>query len=169
MKFQISIDEQILDLTAEHNGKNFTFHSDDRTIDTDFRQLSPHSFSLILDGKSHIMAIHSHPQGFRVTVDQHTNIISVKDESQLLLERFGFSDSSQDHTGEIHAQIPGLISKFFVVEGDTVEKGQKLFILEAMKMENEIESPLSGTIKSILIEKGVSVEKGLLIMEIENK
>ncbi|MBT7377916.1 MAG: hypothetical protein HN820_07140, partial [Candidatus Marinimicrobia bacterium] len=58
-------------------------------------------------------------------------------------------------------------SQVFVEVGDTVKVGDKLFILEAMKMENEIDSPISGIIKNIAVESGVAVEKGTFIMEIE--
>ena len=73
-----------------------------------------------------------------------------------------------DHAGEIHAQIPGLLNRIFVQEGDGVNINQKLFILEAMKMENEIDSPISGIVDKIYIKAGDKVEKGDLIMEITN-
>ena len=72
------------------------------------------------------------------------------------------------HAGKIHAQIPGLVSQFFVKKGDKVKVSQKLFILEAMKMENEIDSPVSGTIDHIHFKAGDKVEKGNIIMEIQN-
>ncbi|SVB13683.1 uncharacterized protein METZ01_LOCUS166537 [marine metagenome] len=68
--------------------------------------------------------------------------------------------------GTIHAQIPGLISKIFVKEGDQIEVNQKLFILEAMKMENEIDSPISGIVDKIHYKTGDKVGKGNLIMDI---
>ena len=69
---------------------------------------------------------------------------------------------------EIHAQIPGLVSNIFVKEGDKVESGDKLCILEAMKMENEIISPKNGSVTSIHINSGDNVNKGDLIMEVSN-
>ena len=72
------------------------------------------------------------------------------------------------HAGEIHAQIPGLVSQILVKKGDKVKVNQKLFILEAMKMENEIDSPVSGTIDRIHCKAGDKVEKGNIIMEIKN-
>ena len=68
---------------------------------------------------------------------------------------------------QINAQIPGLISKIFVNEGDYVKKGEKLFVLEAMKMENEITSVSKGVIKKIFVNSGISVEKGDLIIEMK--
>ena len=167
MKFQAIIDETTIDISIQNQLSGIKIICDNESIEIDCQPLSPHSYSLILNGKSHFLSIRSHPQGYEVTIDQHTNIVTIMDEQQLLLEKFGFSSSEKNQTGEIIAQIPGLISQIFVSVGDSVNTGDKLFILEAMKMENEIDSPLSGTVKNISVESGVAVEKGTLIMEIE--
>jgi biotin carboxyl carrier protein len=165
--FEAIIDDKKINISIEGTTPNFEIICDNKSIDMDCQPLSPHSYSLILNGKSHFLSIHEHPQGFEVTIDQHTNIVTIKDEQQLLLEKFGFTSSEKAQTGEIYAQIPGLISQIFVSVGDVVKADEKLFILEAMKMENEIDSPLSGTVNNIYIKPGIAVEKGTLIMEIE--
>ena len=167
MIFEAIIDDKKINISIEGTTPNFEIICDNKSIDMDCQPLSPHSYSLILNGKSHFLSIHEHPQGFEVTIDQHTNIVTIKDEQQILLEKFGITSSEIAQTGEIYAQIPGLISQIFVTFGDDIKTGDKLFILEAMKMENEIDSPLSGTVKSISIKSGIAVEKGTLIMEIE--
>ena len=63
--------------------------------------------------------------------------------------------------------MPGLVLDVMVAEGDTVEAGTPLLILEAMKMENVLKSEGDGTIKSIKITKGEAVEKRQLLIEIE--
>jgi biotin carboxyl carrier protein len=59
--------------------------------------------------------------------------------------------------GRIKAPIPGLIRAVFVSEGERVEAGQPLFILEAMKMENEIHAPKSGVVTQISVKPGQDV------------
>ena len=86
----------------------------------------------------------------------------------ILLEKFGLQSNTTSHAGKIHAQIPGLVSQLFVKPGDNVDIGQKLLILEAMKMENEIDSPIAGIVNDIHIKSGDKVEKGELIMDINN-
>ena len=76
--------------------------------------------------------------------------------------------TEKNDSGKVYAQIPGMISEIYVKKGDNVNINDKLFILEAMKMENEIASSVKGTIKEILVKPGISVEKGSLIMEIQN-
>ncbi len=61
---------------------------------------------------------------------------------------------------EVIAPLPGLIREVLVAEGDQVKKGQKIMVLEAMKMENEINADSDGTITSLLVAKGDSVQGG---------
>jgi len=66
-----------------------------------------------------------------------------------------------DAGGEIiKAPMPGVILDIKVSPGEQVQRGSVLFILEAMKMENEIPSPVSGTVKSVVVSKGASVNTG---------
>jgi biotin carboxyl carrier protein len=67
----------------------------------------------------------------------------------------------------IKAYIPGNILEIFVKEGQKVKKGEKLLILEAMKMRNVIATPVSGKIKAIHAKKGIMVPKNELLVEIE--
>jgi biotin carboxyl carrier protein len=106
--------------------------------------------------------------GYEVIVDHYTQIIKVQDEIDILLEKFGIQNETESYAGEVHALIPGLVGRLFVKQGDIVEVGQKLLILEAMKMENEIDSPIAGLIENIHLKSGDKVEKGDLIMEIKN-
>jgi biotin carboxyl carrier protein len=69
-------------------------------------------------------------------------------------------------SGVIAAPIPGLIIQIKVNVGDSVKAGQLVAIMEAMKMENDITAPVSGTVKEILVQKGVDVSTGDVIMVI---
>lgn len=60
----------------------------------------------------------------------------------------------------ISSPLPGVILEVCVKEGDTVKNGQKIMVLEAMKMENVVEATADGVIKSIKVNKGDSVMEG---------
>ena len=60
----------------------------------------------------------------------------------------------------VTSPLPGIILDIAVKEGDVVKKGQKIVVLEAMKMENVIESTADGTVTSIKVNKGDSVLEG---------
>lgn len=67
----------------------------------------------------------------------------------------------------VKAPIPGTILDIKVSEGQSISQGQLLFILEAMKMENEIFSPFEGVVTSIEVSKGASVNAGEVLLALE--
>ena len=68
--------------------------------------------------------------------------------------------------GTIKSPLPGVILDVFVKEGDAIEPGQKLIMLEAMKMENNINADKAGVIQSIKVKKGDSVMEGDVLIVI---
>ena len=74
--------------------------------------------------------------------------------------------SSGGTEGSVQAPIPGSIMEVYVQVGDNVKAGQPLFKMEAMKMENEINSRLGGTVSAVNISAGDSVNQGDELMVI---
>ena len=64
---------------------------------------------------------------------------------------------------KVSAPMPGTILDIKVSVGDTVSEGQALAILEAMKMENDINAPCAGKVLSVNVQKGAAVETGTLV------
>lgn len=69
--------------------------------------------------------------------------------------------------GEMYPFIPGSIVSFHVNVGDEVKQGDKVFVLQAMKMHNEVLAPISGIVKQINVKPGDRVSKNDIIMIIE--
>ncbi|MEE8349739.1 MAG: biotin/lipoyl-containing protein [Acidobacteriota bacterium] len=67
----------------------------------------------------------------------------------------------------LHAQMPGQVISVMAKESDKVQQEQGLVIIEAMKMQNEIRSPKSGTVKTCNVEEGAKVSAGDILFEIE--
>ena len=67
----------------------------------------------------------------------------------------------------VEAPIPGKVVTVRVVVGDTVEPGQSLVVLEAMKMENELTASQSGTVTAVHAEPGRTVDAGTVLVELE--
>ncbi|MCK4505307.1 MAG: acetyl-CoA carboxylase biotin carboxyl carrier protein subunit [Candidatus Aegiribacteria sp.] len=68
--------------------------------------------------------------------------------------------------GDVLAPLPGIILKLLVKKGDKVSEGQPVAIMEAMKMENEIESPITGTVHEIATSEGDTILENAIIMNI---
>ncbi|MGB5244624.1 MAG: acetyl-CoA carboxylase biotin carboxyl carrier protein subunit [Lutimonas sp.] len=102
-------------------------------------------------------------------IDLNGNLYHVKISSPLdeVIEKMGFESGTSKKTNLISTPMPGIIIDMKIAEGDEVEEGDTLFILEAMKMENAIISPKKARIKSVWAKNGDSVEKGKRIIELE--
>jgi biotin carboxyl carrier protein len=122
------------------------------------------------DARAHVRPLTADPgdaaagiRRFEVTVDGWAFTVVAEDESRALLrERAMSATSSTARHGPIlvKAPMPGRIVRLWVAEGDTVEAGQRLLAIEAMKMENEVRAPHAGTIASVDVAAGDSVELG---------
>ena len=80
--------------------------------------------------------------------------------------RRGRADAGTTGPLEIRAIIPGRIVAVSVARGDALEAGQQLLVLEAMKMQNELRAPRSGTVEQVRAEVGQNVEVGDLLVVI---
>ncbi len=67
----------------------------------------------------------------------------------------------------VSASMPGKVVRVLVVAGGTVQAGQGLIVVEAMKMENEIAAPRAGRVKHVAVAAGQTVESGVALVEIE--
>ena len=67
----------------------------------------------------------------------------------------------------VSSLIPGTVSKLFVNEGDKIMEGDKLLVLDAMKMKNTIKVPYSGVIRKINVTEGQSIPKGYVMIELD--
>lgn len=93
--------------------------------------------------------------------------VHIEDELDMLIEEMGLAVAEAVVSNEIHAPMPGLLLEISVSEGQSVEEGEVVCVLEAMKMENALLSPRNGVIKTIHVAKAESVEKGALLIDFE--
>lgn len=84
-----------------------------------------------------------------------------------LLKSMGLENALVQKISEVKAPMPGLVLDVLVSPGDTVEVGQKILVLEAMKMENAIKSPTAGIVASINVSKGQAVDKNYILIRFE--
>lgn len=97
-------------------------------------------------------------------------VVTARKYKTLLTKKYRNRPVWQKHQpGDVISTLPGTIVEISVVEKQTVEEGQILLVLEAMKMMNQVVSPVSGTIKNIYIKPGDKIGKNHLMMKIEPK
>jgi 3-methylcrotonyl-CoA carboxylase alpha subunit len=74
---------------------------------------------------------------------------------------------AEEGDGGVRAPMNGRVAALFVVEGDTVDAGQRLAVVEAMKMEHALTAPFAGVIRDLVAAVGEQVEMGERIMQVE--
>mgnify|MGYP001187194387 CR=1 FL=1 len=88
-------------------------------------------------------------------------------ESLKVYRGFKPSGLGQASAGTLKTDMPGKVVKLLTAEGATVNKGDTLLILEAMKMENEIKAGVDGVVKTVNVSEGQNLESGHVMIEIE--
>lgn len=79
----------------------------------------------------------------------------------------GTSAAEQSGRREVKAPMPGKVVVVLVTEGQTVEPGQGLVVVEAMKMQNELKSPKTGLVTKISVKAGATVAAGEVLVTLE--
>jgi biotin carboxyl carrier protein len=166
MKFQIEC--QGSKLLIEHSNGSF-ITQEGRKLVPEIHGAEKDRLLIGLDQQVHdtaLISVSEDGQTMEVRINGKTVQLSLKSETDLLLEKMGIAGSGSAGSGKVKAPMPGLIVKILVQPGDMVEKGQVLLNFEAMKMENQLKAPASGQIKELRISVGDKVEKGQLLAEI---
>ncbi len=122
-------------------------------------------YSLLLDGGSHEAYIEYDAEGWQVLHRGDRYTVSVADERmQRLAQLGGLQADAAGREFLLKAPMPGLVVSVPVADGQPVEKGDLLLVLESMKMQNELRAPRAGTVQRIRAQAGQSVEQHALLL-----
>lgn len=127
----------------------YRVHLEGAAVGATMREQGEHSARLIIDDRVRRILYDANDRGLRLEVDGHPM-------------RFGSQTA-----GQVRSGTPAVVVSIQVAVGDTVEAGQRLGLLEAMKMEIGFQAPVGGTIKEIIAQKGQQVAAGDVILVIE--
>jgi biotin carboxyl carrier protein len=164
-------------LTIEVNGKSLQFDEkkgavflDGKLAEADLVQLDKNKYHLLFERQSVTIELLERDETgkqFTLQVNNQKKTIQVQDQYDALLNKLGLDKAMSAKANQLKAPMPGLVLSIQVKEGDTVQKGDALLVLEAMKMENLIKATAAGTIKKIWIAPKQAVEKNALLIDFE--
>lgn len=120
---------------------------------------------VIVDGEEFEVELEQDGEMWKATVEGKTFEIQVPDAGPAPKQRRSAGGKSKK-SGKVTANIPGKVVTVEVTVGQEVEEGQVVMILEAMKMQNEIQAPVSGTVTEIHCEEGQSIEANVPLLVI---
>ncbi len=81
-----------------------------------------------------------------------------------ILKSMGLENALTPKISDMKAPMPGLVLQVLVNPGDEVNKGDKILVLEAMKMENAIKSPTDGIVNDVHVSQGMAVDKNQILI-----
>jgi len=131
---------------------------------------APLVFNLLQNNRSvnaKILTADMASKKFIVEVEGENFMVEIKDELDQVLQKMGFGLAANKIIKEIKSPMPGRVIEIAVCNGQAVNEGDKILILEAMKMENCIVIHSAATIRNVAVVAGQTVEKGQLLIELE--
>jgi len=156
--------EVVVELEGEHATVDGTsYHSAHLTAlpGTPIRHLT-------LDGGSEVLAVEAAGRGlWAVGFQGERHELEVVDERTRHIRSLTGGGPRAGGPAVLKAPMPGMVMTVAVVEGQHVEAGAALVVLEAMKMENELRAPAAAVVKEVRVKPGQAVEKGQVLVEFE--
>ncbi|HVT57360.1 MAG TPA: biotin/lipoyl-containing protein [Thermoanaerobaculia bacterium] len=130
-------------------------------------QGSLYLYSLRIGGAQHEIAVSALSSGvYRVSSREGAFLVEVADPLAYLAAQSAGGKGTKRRQ-QVTAYMPGRVVAILVAEGEEVAAGQGVLVLEAMKMQNEIQAEQQGTVRRLLVEPGQSVDGGDPLFELE--
>ncbi len=128
--------------------------------EVDFRRLPAGGVtSLLMNHRSIAAVVEERIDHWEVLIEGELYAVQVQDERAYRLERMRSTGLTVDGEAIVTSPMPGIIVGVPVAVGDFVRHGDKVVILESMKMENELRAPCDGVVTHVHVTAGASVEK----------
>jgi biotin carboxyl carrier protein len=153
-----------IDVEVQRHGRGYRVRLGDRWFVADVTDIGRYVRSLRLEDGTQFALIH-HREGtvHEITLAGSTVVVEMIDPLAMRRKR---REDEVGGGGVVKALMSGRVVRILVNKGDSVRKGASLVILEAMKMENEIQSPVDGTVDDVFVQAGQTVEGGADLVHI---
>jgi biotin carboxyl carrier protein len=166
MKFEVHLasvsGEKTRVVELEREAAGWRVALDGRPVTVDAAEIAPNTISLLLDGQCIEFSMTPLAEGkLKLQTGTQEFTAEVIDPRVWSGRRHGHVEA--EGRQQIVAPMPGKVVRLLVKEGDYVEAGQGLLVIEAMKMQNEIRSPKRGTVERILAKEGQPVNAGEIL------
>jgi biotin carboxyl carrier protein len=155
---------------VEETSTGYVVTVDGKRYDVDVAAAGRTVRSLLIDGQQAEVGLHRRFDGrldgrYEVVGPGGRQLLEVMEPLTLLAEK-AHSSGIGATANQVPAYMPGRVVELLVAEGDRVEAGQGVLVLEAMKMENEIQAERAGVVERFFVANGQAVEGGDPLYEI---
>jgi biotin carboxyl carrier protein len=164
-------EERLIEVTPRGPLYQITIHppggGPPRVLEVDAVHLAGHALSLLVGGRSARCDIEQGKEGrLAVLVGDEVHEVEILDERRQRLRRAS-GKFTLEGPQRVDAPMPGKVVRVLVKQGDEVQEGQGLVVVEAMKMENELKSPKAGKVRELHAQEGQAVEAGARLAVVE--
>ena len=140
--------------------KNYKLKINGNEYNVDINEVEGQEIKLDVNGTSYVVTVDHE-------IKQQKKTVVSTPRPQVTPAAGGTVQKSNAPAGsKVTTPLPGTILDVYVNVGDTVKEGQTVVLLEAMKMENNIEADVAGTVKEVKVRKGDSVLEGDVLVVI---
>jgi len=164
MKYITTIGDEQFTIDIDHAGEVMV---NGEVVNVDMLQMPDTTmYSTIINGESYDVRLNEGDEVYLVQISGEIIEVVVEDERTRRLA--GLRSGPGDITGEaiIKAPMPGVVIEVLVSEGQTVEKGDIVLILESMKMQNEFKAPRSGQVSAVRVVVGDKLDQHAIMLTI---
>jgi biotin carboxyl carrier protein len=164
MIYDVTIAEKSYRLELDRVDGRLLCRLDGRTIDADAVLVRPDVLSLRIGDRSYEVKIERADGTMQISVGGNRFVAEVRDPRSLR----GRARAADEHgPKKLTASMPGKVVRVLVAEGNEIEAGAGVVVVEAMKMQNEVKSPKKGIIQKILVSEGDTVSAGDVLAIVE--
>ena len=152
---------------VERDGERLRVQVGERPYDVDQAAVGPRHWSILVGGEQFEVAVLPRGPGRWWVSSVRGGVLAEVTDPLSHLARQGAARGGGRRREQVTAYMPGRVVSVLVAEGDAVRAGQGVIVLEAMKMQNEIQAEHDGVVKRVCVEPGQAVEGGDLLFELE--
>lgn len=165
MKFRAELAGETILVEVTGEGGRYRVAIGDAQTDVDARPVAEGMWSILIDGRSHVVDVSEEDGISLVEVDGESYAVRVEEETRYIIRTRGGKAGASGQV--LKAPMPGKVVLVEVAVGQVVAAGDGLIVLEAMKMENEFRASAPGTVVEIRVEAGQTVNPGDVLVVIE--
>jgi biotin carboxyl carrier protein len=165
MVYDVTIDGKNYRLELEREDGSWQCQLDGRQIRMDAVLTRHDVLSVLVDGKAHEIKRERTSTGVHLWVGSDRYAVELRDPRSLRSRKGAAED--EKNPKKLIASMPGKVVRVLIRENSSVEAGQSVLVVEAMKMQNEIKSPKKGTVIKIVASEGTAVNAGDILAIVE--
>lgn len=162
MRYSISVDGKAYDLEISEIEGHWHCRLNGREVSVDFSALNAGTASMLIGGKS--FEVRRNSSG-AISIENRRYEVAIEDPRSWQGRRR--KELLQAGPQRLASSMPGKVVRVLSREGDSVEAGQGIIVVEAMKMQNEIKSAKAGTLRKLLVREGANVNAGEVLAIVE--